>query len=89
MNIIMWVLAGAVIGWASYALLRFNECRGMIMSIIIGAAGGLFGGNVLGPLFSSPSVAAGVFDFAGLFIAASSAAASLTIGDLLYKRFGV
>lgn len=91
MNIVIWILAGAAIGWAGYALLNFNEYRGVVVSTILGAAGGFLGGNVLTPMLTSPAplgIPAG-FDSLALFIAAASAAAFLAIGNLVYKRFGV
>jgi uncharacterized membrane protein YeaQ/YmgE (transglycosylase-associated protein family) len=89
MNIIMWVLAGAAIGWAGFAVLGFNEARGMYVSIVIGAVGGFLGGNVLAPMLSSAAVAPEAFNFLALFVAAISAAACLTIGNMVHKRFGV
>lgn len=37
MDIIMWVVAGGVIGWVALAYLGFNEERGVNVSVIIGA----------------------------------------------------
>jgi uncharacterized membrane protein YeaQ/YmgE (transglycosylase-associated protein family) len=90
MNIMMWVLAGGAIGWAAYALLHFNEFRGMPVSVVLGAAGGFLGGKVLTPMLTSPTppVAEG-FDTLALFVAAVSAASLLAIGNLVHKRFGV
>ena len=53
MNIVMWMLAGAILGWIGFTYLRFNEGRGMMISVIIGAVGGLVGGNMIAPLFTA------------------------------------
>jgi uncharacterized membrane protein YeaQ/YmgE (transglycosylase-associated protein family) len=89
MNIAMWVLAGGVLGWAGYAHLKANEERGMIFSIIIGAVGGFFGGNVLAPMLGVATDTPNIFSPFALFVAAASAAACLAIGNLLAKRYGV
>jgi uncharacterized membrane protein YeaQ/YmgE (transglycosylase-associated protein family) len=88
MNIIMWALAGGVIGWVGFTLLQFNDERGVGISMLIGAVGGIFGGQVLAPMLSSAPVIAGTFDFWALFIAAAGAAALLAVGNLVQKRFG-
>lgn len=92
MNIVIWILAGGAIGWITYALLHFNEFRGVTVSVVLGAAGGFIGGKVLTPMLTSPAplgiVPVGI-DSLALFIAGASAAAFLTIGNLVHKRFGV
>ena len=91
MNIVIWILAGGAIGWAGYALLHFNEYRGVVVSVVLGAAGGFLGGKVLTPMLTSPAPL-GIpdgFDSLALFVAAASAAAFLAIGNLVHKRFGV
>jgi uncharacterized membrane protein YeaQ/YmgE (transglycosylase-associated protein family) len=89
MNIAMWVLAGCVIGWAGYAHMGANKERGMIFSIIIGAVGGFFGGNVLAPMLGAVTDTPNIFSPFALLVAVASAAACLAIGNLLSKRYGV
>ena len=89
MNIAMWVLAGGILGWLGYAHLKANEERGMIFSIIIGAVGGFFGGNVLAPMLGAAKDTPNVFSLFALLVAAASAAACLAIGNLISKRYGV
>ena len=89
MNIVMWMLVGGALGWAAFALLGINEKRGTMVSIIIGAMGGLIGGQMLAPLMSSSPVVSGDFNVQALFIAAISASACLTIGNMIEQRFGV
>jgi uncharacterized membrane protein YeaQ/YmgE (transglycosylase-associated protein family) len=89
MNIVMWMLAGGVLGWAGYSYLDFNEARGMVVSIVIGAVGGFVGGKVIAPMFTSAAAAPGDFSAMALFFAAAVAAASLTAGNMVYKRWGV
>ena len=89
MNIAMWMLAGGVAGWMGFAYLRFNAERGMLISVIIGAAGGFIGGNVLAPMFGAAAAVPGDFSPAALFIALAAAAGCLYVGNLVQDRFGV
>jgi len=89
MNIAMWVLAGGVLGWIGYAILNVNRERGMVISIIIGAVGGFFGGNVLAPMFGAVADTPNDFSLFSMVIALTSAAACLAIGNLVSNRYGV
>ena len=89
MNIAMWVLAGGVIGWAGFALLKVNEERGTIISIIIGMVGGFFGGNVLAPMLGAVADTPNDFSLFSMTIAVASAAACLSISNLVSNRYGV
>jgi uncharacterized membrane protein YeaQ/YmgE (transglycosylase-associated protein family) len=87
MDTILWILTGGALGWLSYVLLRFNEARGVSISIAIGAAGGLIGGKVLAPMYTT--AAAADLSVPSLFFAATAAAVLLALGNLLYVRWGV
>ena len=89
MNIVMWMLVGGALGWAAFAWLGINEKRGTMVSIIIGAMGGLIGGQMLAPFMSSSPIVSGDFNVQALFIAAISASACLAIGNMIEQRFGV
>ncbi|HEX5091359.1 MAG TPA: hypothetical protein VFV84_01570 [Burkholderiales bacterium] len=88
MDIVIWIIAGGAIGWASLALLGMNEYRSALACVAIGAAGGGLGGKIIAPMLASPA-AAGGFSFFALFVAALSAAACMALGNLLYKRFDI
>ncbi|HVC10262.1 MAG TPA: hypothetical protein VNE59_01375 [Burkholderiales bacterium] len=89
MNIIMWMLTGGVAGWVGFALLGYNEQRGMVVSIIIGLAGGIIGGKVIAPMFTAAAAVPGNFSLSALLFAAAIATAFLVVGNLVYKRWGV
>jgi uncharacterized membrane protein YeaQ/YmgE (transglycosylase-associated protein family) len=89
MNIAMWVLAGAALGWISFAYLRINAARGLVLSVIIGAIGGFFGGNVIAPMLGAVTDTPNVFNLFSMSIALASAAGCLAISNLLSRRFGV
>ena len=88
MNIAMWILAGGILGWVGYAFLGFNEERGKVVPILIGAMGGFIGGKLIAPMFTAALVP-GAFSVSALFFAAAVAAAFLAVGNLVYNRWGV
>lgn len=73
MNIITWLLAGGLIGWAASALMRTRD--GLFLNVVIGIVGAALGGWFLSPLFgvstinqSNFSVAAVSVSFLGALI---------------------
>ena len=89
MNIAMWVVLGGILGWIGFTILRANADRGMLVSILIGAVGGLFGGNVLAPMLGAVVDTPNDFSLFSLVIALVSAAGCLAIGHLVSDRLGV
>jgi uncharacterized membrane protein YeaQ/YmgE (transglycosylase-associated protein family) len=89
MNIAMWMLAGAILGWVGFTYMRFNEQRGMMISMIIGAMGGLVGGKMIAPMFSAVQAVPDAFSSSALVFAVAIAAAFLAAGNLIYNKWGV
>jgi len=89
MNIVLWMLAGSALGWVGYSFLRFNEERGLMVSVIIGAVGGIVGGKLIAPMFTAAAAVPADFSSSALVFAALVAAASLAAGNLVYNRWGV
>ena len=89
MNIVVWMLAGGMLGWVGFKFAGFNEERGMVVSIIIGAVGGFFGGKLIAPMFTAAAAVPEAFSLSALFFAAAVAAAALAAGNLVYKRWGM
>ena len=88
MNVVLWLLAGAAIGWIGYSALHLNGGRGLFVSAIIGVGGAFFGGHVLAPMLGSPEVAGG-FSLLALIVASVTALSCAFLGDILYERFGM
>jgi len=88
MNIAIWILAGGILGWVGYAFLGYNADRAKLVPILIGAAGGFFGGKVVAPMFTDVAVPVN-FSMAALVFAAIVAALFLALGNFLYNRWGV
>lgn len=89
MDVVLWVLAGAFAGWVGYKFVGANPRRGLMMSLVIGVCGGLFGGSVLTPMLGDAAPMADAISPIALLIALATAAVCLTIGDLVSRRFNV
>ena len=88
MNIAIWIVAGGILGWIGYAFMGYNAERAKLVPILIGAAGGFFGGKVVAPMFTAGVVPVS-FSMVALIFAGALAVAFLALGEFLYRRWGV
>ncbi|MGZ9003543.1 MAG: GlsB/YeaQ/YmgE family stress response membrane protein [Burkholderiales bacterium] len=88
MNVLLWILAGGLAGLVAFVALNLNLSRGLIISVLIGMAGALFGGYVLGPVLGAPVPQPGALSPFALLVAAATALGCLSITDMTHKRFG-
>ena len=88
MELVLWLAAGAALGWLAIAKLGFNEDRGTIVSIIIGAAGGVAGGKLVAPMFGAVAGVPGEFSMAALVVVLATSAVCLVLGNLVHSRLG-
>jgi uncharacterized membrane protein YeaQ/YmgE (transglycosylase-associated protein family) len=88
-NLFIWMLAGAALGWASFAFLDFSEGRGKMASVVIGGFGGVLGGKMIAPMLTAPAAVAGGFSMSSLVIAAVVASVILVVANLVNKRWGI
>jgi uncharacterized membrane protein YeaQ/YmgE (transglycosylase-associated protein family) len=87
MDILLWVLTGGLIGWIAFSRFGFNEQRGLNVSILLGAAGALFGVKMVAPMFLT--LPAGELGVAAIVFAAAAACAVLVLGNLVSNRWGI
>ena len=89
MNVVLWILSGALMGLVAYAALNLNVRRGLIISVAIGMVTAFLGGHLLAPAFGATVGEAGAFNPFALLVAAASALGCLSISDMMHKRFGL
>jgi uncharacterized membrane protein YeaQ/YmgE (transglycosylase-associated protein family) len=75
-NIIVWILFGALVGWIASLIMSTNAEQGMVKNILIGIGGALVGGW-LARLFGLGSVDG--FDAVSLLIAIAGAVMIIAI----------
>ena len=88
MNILVWIAAGAMLAWLSFAYIGMNRTRGLLLTLVIGVAGAYFGGSVVAPLLGQAAVGGEFRPFASV-VAAACAGAFLVLSDMVYEQFGV
>lgn len=89
MDIMIWLVAGSALAWLSIAVFHFNEKRGLIPVLIIGAVGALVGGQSFAPMMTSATEPTIGFSPFALVVALATASACLVISNLLAKRYGI
>lgn len=89
MDTLVWIVTGGALGWMSYAFLGYNEARGVMVSVVIGAVGALIGAKALAPMLMSAAAPEHGLSMAVLAIAAGAALALLALGNLVHRRWGV
>jgi uncharacterized membrane protein YeaQ/YmgE (transglycosylase-associated protein family) len=49
-NILVWIIVGAIAGWLASIVMRTNSSQGLLEDIVIGIVGGILGGFILDAL---------------------------------------
>jgi uncharacterized membrane protein YeaQ/YmgE (transglycosylase-associated protein family) len=49
-NILAWIIVGAIAGWLASIVMRTNRSQGLLEDIIVGVVGGVLGGFLLNAL---------------------------------------
>ena len=51
MNLIIYLIAGAIVGYVASRIMRTNSQQGLILDIVVGVVGAYLGGYFLSPIF--------------------------------------
>jgi uncharacterized membrane protein YeaQ/YmgE (transglycosylase-associated protein family) len=71
MNLIIWLLIGALVGWLASMVMRTDARQGPVLNIVVGIVGAMIGGFLLGgPTINSSAlnVTAIVVSFVGAVV---------------------
>lgn len=82
LNIILWIIFGAIAGWIASIVMRTNAQEGAVANIITGIVGALIGGWLARVLFG---ITVSTFSIGGLIIAIIGAIILVAI----LRAFGV
>jgi uncharacterized membrane protein YeaQ/YmgE (transglycosylase-associated protein family) len=80
MNIIVFLIFGAIVGWIASIIMKTNSSQGMIGDIILGVLGALAGGFVMN-LLNLPGVSG--FNIYSFIVSVLGAVIVVTIGRAL------
>jgi len=76
MNILLWIVLGAVAGWLASLVMKTSAEQGLVIDIVVGIVGALLGGWIFG-LFGAAGVTG--FNFYSLLVAFVGALVLLAI----------
>ncbi|HEX9440981.1 MAG TPA: GlsB/YeaQ/YmgE family stress response membrane protein [Roseiflexaceae bacterium] len=80
-NLILWLLFGALIGWLASLVMRTDAQQGAVLNIVVGIIGALIGGF----LFGGPTINSSTFNLTALLISFVGAVILLAIVNLVRR----
>jgi len=86
MNIIVWFIAGGLIGWLASVLMHTNAEQGAFLNVVVGICGALLGGWFFSPLLGVATINQRDFSLPSLLV--SLLGAILLVGCINVARFG-
>ncbi len=82
-NIIVWLIVGAIIGWVASMLMRTPES--LVIDIVVGIVGAFVAGYVLTPLFGVSTINEGNFSVPALLVSLGDAVILLAVVKLFRR----
>lgn len=86
-NFLIWIIAGAVIGWVASLIMKTNNRQGLIADIIVGIVGAFVGGYFLSPIFNAGTINEGDFSLPALLVSLGGAVILLAVSKL-FRNIG-
>jgi uncharacterized membrane protein YeaQ/YmgE (transglycosylase-associated protein family) len=80
-NLIIWLVAGAAIGWIASMVMHTNAQQGTILNIVVGVIGAMIGGF----LFGSSTINQNVFNVNALLVSLVGAVVLLAVVNLVQR----
>lgn len=73
LDFIIWIVVGALVGWAASFVMLTNNRQGLISDILVGILGALVGGYLLSPLFGIATINDGDMSVPALLVSLGGA----------------
>jgi uncharacterized membrane protein YeaQ/YmgE (transglycosylase-associated protein family) len=80
-NLIIWLVAGAAVGWVASMVMHTNAQQGTILNIVVGVIGAMIGGF----LFGSSTINQNVFNVNALLVSLVGAVVLLAVVNLVQR----
>lgn len=85
MNIIIWLIAGAIVGWVASNLMRTNSQQGLLLDIVVGIIGAFVAGYFLSPIFGVGTINQNNFSLPALLVSLGGAVLLLAVVNLFSR----
>ncbi len=86
-DFILWIIAGAFVGWVASLIMKTDSRQGLIADIIVGIVGAFVGGYFLSSLFNVTTINEGNFSIPALLVSLGGAVILLAISKL-FRNIG-
>jgi len=80
MQVVVWLIAGGVVGWVAGLLMKRRD--GLLLNIIIGIVGSILGGWFIAPLVGVTTIDQGTFTLASVVVSLAGAIILLAIVNI-------
>jgi uncharacterized membrane protein YeaQ/YmgE (transglycosylase-associated protein family) len=80
-NLILWLLFGALVGWLASIVMRTDGQQGALLNIVVGIIGAMIGGFLLG----GPTINSNTFNLTALLVSFVGAVVLLAIVNLVRR----
>ena len=80
-NLILWLLFGALVGWLASIVMRTDAQQGTLLNIVVGIIGAMIGGFLLG----GPTINSNTFSLTALLVSFVGAVVLLAIVNLVRR----
>lgn len=85
-NIILWLVFGALVGWLASMVMRTDARQGTIMNIVVGIVGAFLGGFIFSSLgLNGVNINDGVFNLTSIVVSFIGAVVLLVIVNLFRR----
>ena len=84
-NFIVWIIAGAIIGWVASKIMGTSGQQGLLLDIVVGIVGALLAGWFLAPLFGVGTINQANFSLPALLVSLVGAVILLAIVRLVRR----
>ncbi len=86
MNLVVWLVVGALLGWVAHTVIPTRRHRGLAMSIMVGVAGSVLAGWIVGSLGGNSPSDDENLSVMGLIASIGGAVALLAMMNLVRRR---
>jgi uncharacterized membrane protein YeaQ/YmgE (transglycosylase-associated protein family) len=86
MNFVLWLIAGAFVGWLASVIMKSNGRQGLVIDIVVGVVGAFLAGYFLTPFFGISTINQNNFSLEALLVSLLGAVILLAIVRLFNTR---
>jgi uncharacterized membrane protein YeaQ/YmgE (transglycosylase-associated protein family) len=80
MHVVIWLIAGGVVGWLAGLIMRRRD--GVLLDIIIGIVGAILGGWFVAPFLGATTIDQGAISLTSLLVSLAGAVLLLAIVNI-------